>query len=404
MKKRGLCKFKGKLILLLTPLLCLRLFAYECELRGGYDKYIDICNTIENKLYISRDTYIDKFPGIEANTEDYVAEENDAWSSAFYIGMLYLAYERTGNGYYIEHIGNYLDSFEDRLSNTENITHDLGFLYTLSCVSLYKKTGNQRARDIALEAADRLALRFHDKGRFIQAWGKPQEGTANVDIIVDTMMNLPLLYWAAEETGKQEYAEIASAHADTCKRYLVRDDYSSYHAFFMNLESGEAVRGHTYQGFHDETTWARGEAWIIYGFALAYKYTGNIAYISVAKGAADFFIQNLPDDYVTYWDFTFNDDVPDIKDTSATAIAVSGILELCDFIDDEEKKCFYYETVLKMIENLYKDYFIENVQRSCILKDGMFHREDGNTFTIWGDYFFYESLIKLCDKDFTSFW
>ena len=346
------------------------------------------------------DVFVDKYPHVSVNNR-YFPEENNLWTNSFYPGMCYLAYDITGDREYLKHEPDYLKSFGNRVKKRIGISHDLGFLYTLSCVADYKLTGSREAYDIAMEAADLLAERYNEKGRYIQAWGDMGIGYPDVKIIIDTMLNLPLLYW----TGKDKLYEIAINHAYTAADYLIRPDYSSYHTYLMNPETGEAVEGKTHQGYADESTWARGQAWAVYGFTISYRYTGEIGFLEIAENAAEVFMNNLPKDYVPYWDFTFNDKNPDIRDTSAAAIFVCGLLELCRFVEDK-KAAEYRELAEKIMTSLSEKYTTKgNPQADGILTEGMYHRNDGfNECVIWGDYFYTEALVRLMKEEWNPYW
>ncbi len=364
-----------------------------------------ISREIEEKLRRSAAAYTNRFPHSSTIPEEglrYVPEENNLWTSAFFPGMMCLAYDRTRDENFLKYTGCYLDSFENRLNKRIHISHDLGFLYTLTGVALYKLTGNGRAREMALKAAEMLAERYNEKGRYIQAWGEFNVGTPYVKIIVDTMLNLPLLFWAGETTGDKRYTEIAAAHAHTCADYLVREDFTSFHTYLMDPITGRAVEGRTHQGFHDDSTWARGQAWIVTGFALAYRYTKEPRFLEVSKKAAEVFIQNLPADNVPYWDFSFNDRVPDLRDSSAGAIFACGMLELADQTNGEEAERFR-AAARTVVRGLYDRYFLHDPDRAGVLTEGIYHRVHGPTCTIWGDYFFYEALIRL-QTDWKRFW
>ena len=342
------------------------------------------------------DYFVDRYPHVSEKNV-YPKEENALWTSSFYIGMCYLAYEMTGDEKYLKHTEAYLDSFKERLEKRVHISHDLGFLYTLSCVALYKLTGNERAEKLAKAAAKVLTERYNEKGRYIQAWGEMGIGYPDVKIIIDTMMNLPLLYWAGE-------TEIAKNHASTAADYLVREDYSSYHTYLMDPETGKAVCGKTHQGYEDESTWARGQAWTVYGFALSYSYTKEERFLTVAKEAAQVFIRNLPKDSVPYWDFTFTDERPDLKDTSAGAIFVCGLLELCDFVDDETKER-YKEAADAVMKSLYEKYTLRTDETNGLLGQGIYHRNHGaDECVIWGDYFYMEALVRILKDKWERYW
>lgn len=164
----------------------------------------------------------------------------------------------------------------------------------------------------------------------------------------------------------------------------------------MNPETGEAICGKTHQGYADESTWARGQAWTVYGFALSYAYTKEPHFLDIAVKAAEVFIENLPEDFVPYWDFTFYDKNPDLRDTSAGAIFVCGLLELCNYVS-EEQQSQYHRLVNAIMRSLYYKYRVNKVQEANgILGEGVYHRMDGaDECVIWGDYFYMEALMRI---------
>lgn len=346
------------------------------------------------------DVFVDRYPHVSTDNW-YEGEENVLWTSSFYPGMCYLAYEITGDKKFLKHSEDYLDSFQERLENRKHISHDLGFLYTLSCVADYKLTGNKRAEEIAKKAAEMLAERYNEKGHYIQAWEEMGVGYPNVKIIIDTMLNLPLLYWSGSEKNR----EIARNHAEIASKTLIRPDYSSYHTYLMRPETGEAVCGKTHQGYQDESTWARGQAWAVYGFALSYAYTKEPHFLEVAERTAEVFLQNLPKDLVAYWDFTFTDENPDIRDTSAAAIFACGLLELCRYSKPElaEK---YQDMAEQIVLSLTENYTTKGLEKTNgVLREGVYHRNDGaRECVIWGDYFYMEALVRLLKNDWKMYW
>lgn len=346
------------------------------------------------------DVFVRKYPHVSKGNV-YEGEENTLWTSSFFPGMCYLAYEMTGDKKYLKYVPDYLDSFEERLEKRRHISHDLGFLYTLTCVADYKLTKDDRAYEIAKRAARMLCERYNQKGKYIQAWGEMGIGYPDVKIIIDTMLNLPLLYWTTEP----EMMEIARNHAHTAADYLIRNDFSSYHTYLMDPETGKAVEGKTHQGHRDESTWARGQAWAVYGFTLSYRYTKEERFLTVAKNTAKVFADHLPKDFVPYWDFDFTDEDPDIRDTSAAAIAACGFLELCRYCTGEEKSR-YQEMAEKIVESLYENYSSRRDEKSNgVLLEGVYHRNDGaEECVIWGDYFYAEALVRLIKPDWEPYW
>ncbi len=354
---------------------------------------------IETVLRGSLDQFVGVYPHVSENNW-YPAEKNVLWTASFFVGMCFLAYEHSGDNVFLKYEKEHLRSFEDRLINRNHISHDLGFLYTLSCVADYKVTGNPEGDRIARKAAQMLTERYNEKGEYIQAWGDMRIKYPNVKIIIDTMLNLPLLYW----TGDPEKAAMAEKHAMTASHTLVRPDYSTYHTYLMDPDTGKAVCGKTHQGHRDESIWARGQGWAVYGYALSYRYTGNHAFLSIAEKAAEVFIKNLPENLIPYWDFDFTDQNPDIRDTSAASIFVCGLLELCGHVP-EEKAEEYLELAEKIMKSLREQYSTRGLTRSNgILTEGMYHRHDGEEeCTIWGDYFYMEALIRLT-RDWKPYW
>lgn len=360
--------------------------------------YDHACRLVEEKIRRSLDVFTDKYTHVSEGL-CYSPVENTQWTAAFYPGMVYTAYRRLGDEDFLRHAADYLNNFTERLDKCAHISHDLGFLYSLSSVALYKLTGNKRAKALAIRAANMLGERYNEKGQYIQAWGEMGIGYPDVKIIIDTMLNLPLLYWS----GNPKHFEIAENHAKTAAKYLIRKDYTSFHTYLMNPETGEAVEGRTHQGYSDASTWARGQAWAVCGFALSYRYTGNGQFLHIARECARVFIENLPKDAVPYWDFSFSDKLPDVRDTSAAAIFVCGLLELCDWVSPEEAE-LYRRVVDTVINRLCNDYLIQDPDNCGLLREGMYHRVSGvNECVAWGDYFFYEALARL-SGEWERFW
>lgn len=371
-----------------------RIVEYELN-ESTFDRYLKKSMDIVNR---NIDYFTKGFPHVSQNNQ-YVQEENKLWTASFFPGMAYLGYAMTQDDSFIRARQFYLDSFANRMEKGHMETHDIGFLYSLSCVALYKLTANKRAKDIALSAADKLVARYNPQGQYIQAWGKMGIGVPDVKIIIDCMMNLPLLYWASQETGVEKYRQIAQNHAHTSAKYLVREDGSTFHTYLMDPVSGRAIEGRTHQGRYDETTWARGQAWSLYGFTLSYMYTKDDVLLQKAIQSANYFINNQPENFVSYWDFSFTDVNPDIRDTSASAIAAAGLLELSTYVGEEQKE-LYEKTAKVILQQLCLHYFIDDTKEGLsgcgLLKEGMYHRDHGfNECTVWGDYFFMEALCKV---------
>ncbi|MCH6268974.1 glycoside hydrolase family 88 protein [Neobacillus citreus] len=352
--------------------------------------------------------FTDKFPDSSSINQVYQPIDNVEWTASFWTGMLWLAYEYIGDDKYRIAAEKQVESFKERLEKRIEIDHhDLGFLYTLSCVSAFKLTGNEQAKETAIQAADLLITRYYDKAGIIQAWGNLHDPKQRGRMIIDCNMNLPLLYWASEVTGKPVYREVAESHIKQAAKYIVRQDDSTFHTFYMDPETGAPLYGNTHQGYSDDSCWARGQAWGIYGFPLSYCYTKDWNLIELSKKLTDYYLARLPEDDICYWDLLFaNGD--EERDSSAAAIAVCGLLELAKHLPltDPDKR-IYENAALAMVQSLYENYTTEiDSPANGILKHAVYFKPGGNGVDescIWGDYYYFEALIRLV-KDWNRYW
>lgn len=342
----------------------------------------------------------------------YKPTPNVDWTTGFWTGEIWLSYEATGDEKLKEAGLIQVDSFYDRIRDKVEVDHhDMGFLFTPSCVAAYKLTGSEKAKEAALMAADQLMQRFHPIGGFLQAWGAygvPE----NYRLIIDCLLNVPLLFWAESVTGNRRYREVAITHIHTAVANVVRDDFSTWHTFFFNSETGEPDHGATCQGYRDGSAWARGQAWGVYGSALAYKYTGKKEYIDIFKGVTDYFFNHLPEDMVPYWDleFTSGDDQP--RDSSSASIVACGILEMSQFLDEKDKE-HYISLAKKLLKAVYDNCAVKSFEESngLVLHSTYSNHSPYNTCNhygvdecnIWGDYFYMEALTRL-SKDWKIYW
>ena len=287
----------------------------------------------------------------------------------------------------------------------------MGFLYSPSCVAAYKLTQSEAGKKAALLAADNLLTRFREKGQFFQAWGE-LDAPDNYRLIIDCLLNTPLLFWASEVTGNQKYADKARRHIATSMDYLVRDDNSTYHTYFFDCVTGKPIKGVTHQGYKDDSAWARGQAWGIYGTALAYRCTKSTKCLDMFMRTTDFFIAHLPKDSVPYWDLIFTEgDEP--KDSSAAAIAVCGMLEMASYLP-AEKAAYYTQVADKVLNSLIRNYAVKAPKEGAgLLLHGVYAKsspfnpipenrgvDECNT---WGDYFYLEALVRI-QKNWELYW
>lgn len=354
----------------------------------------------------------DKFKHIFSTGNFYNEAPNDQWTNGFWTGELWLAYECTGKKELAEAALKQTESFRFRMEHQiETDTHDLGFLYSPSCVAAYKLMKEERAKETAMMAADKLLERFHEKGQFIQAWGKLDE-PENYRLIIDCLLNLPLLYWASEVTGNPVYAERAKAHIHTALKVLIRPDDSTYHTFYFDTETGEPLRGVTHQGYSADSAWSRGQAWGIYGIALSYRYTKDQSYVKLFERVADYFISHLPENLIPYWDFVFTDGSGEPRDSSAGAIAACGMLEMAKYLPKEQAE-YYTGIAGRLMKALYDTCAVKSPEESDgQLLHGVYGRKTPyndcidhgiDECNLWGDYYYLEGLVRL-SRDWTPYW
>ena len=356
--------------------------------------------------------FTDKFQNAYSVDNFYEPVENNDWTDGFWTGEIWLAYEHTGNEAFREAAEVQVKDFLHRIDNKICVDHhDMGFLYTPSCVAAWKLTGNELGKEAAVKAADQLISRFHEKGEFIQAWGA-MNAPENYRLIIDCLLNLPLLYWASEETGDSKYRDIAEKHIHTALANVIREDGSTWHTFFFNMETGEPDHGATCQGYRDGSAWARGQAWGVYGTALGYRYTKEEKYIDAFRTVTEYFLSHLPEDLVPYWDFEFTDGSDQPRDSSAAVIAACGMLEMAKYLPEEDAS-FYSRKASEIMKSIYDNYAVKDHGSSngLVLHSTYSNHSPYNTCNhcgvdecnSWGDYFYMEALTRLA-KDWEQYW
>ncbi|CCI84519.1 glucuronyl hydrolase [Lactobacillus pasteurii DSM 23907 = CRBIP 24.76] len=340
------------------------------------------------------------FPDSSTINNTYATAKNVEWTPGFWTGILWLCYENSHEEVFRKLAEKNVESFYDRIKNQVDVNHhDLGFLYIPSCVAAYKLTGNELGKKAALMAADKLMERYNPKGKFIQAWGNIGDSD-NYRLIVDAMLNIPLLYWAYKETGNTDYLEVVKNHYATTLKYAIREDGSAYHTFFFDPVSGEPLGGKTRQGYSDDSSWARGQAWLIYGIALNYSRLHDDSDIDTFESVTNYFLNRLPKDFVSYWDLIFSDGDYQSKDSSATAIAVCGMNQMQRFLNpDSELFPIYEKAQSVMLHNLVESYTDEKTQGiTALLNHGVYSWHSGHGVdegNLWGDYFYLEALTRF---------
>lgn len=342
----------------------------------------------------------------------YERSENIGWTTGFWTGQIWLAYEMTGEKEFLDTALAQVESFYERILQKIDVNHhDMGFLYSLSCMPAIKLLGDETAKEALLLAAENLMLRFREKGEFIQAWGE-LDAPDNYRLIIDCLLNIPLLYRATELSGDMKYEEYGKRHVKTAMEHIIREDYSTYHTYYFDLSSGLPLRGATHQGNRDESAWSRGQAWGIYGTALSFAKLRDMKYLDIFEKLTSFFITHLPDDLIPYWDFDFDTGSREPRDSSSLAIAICGILEMCKYLDAKKAE-LYHDIALRLLKALAEHCMVSSKDESNgLLLHGTYCKSTPtNTCpnmgvdecVIWGDYFYMEALTRSI-KEWDSYW
>ena len=333
------------------------------------------------------------------------------WTNGFWPGMLWQMYEATGDDLYKTTAIGAEERLDILLKSTETVDHDVGFLFLLSSVAHYRKTGDQEARRRGLLAASTLAARYNMDGKFIRAWNGPREnamtkamggGDLRGWMIIDCMMNIPLLYWAAEELDDPRFSKIAISHARTAQQYIVRPDGSCNHIVAFDPDTGEYLTNPGGQGYKQGSSWSRGQSWAVYGFALSYRHTKDESFLNTAKQCAHYCIANMA---VTDWLplVDYRQPAEPVKyDSTAAMCTACGLLEIAGHVDENESR-FYTEAAYKILRACDAKFADWNPEKDSILSGGTFfyHDPDGtNTEVpiIYADYFLIEAILRLKGK------
>lgn len=336
---------------------------------------------------------------------DYAKKDIYWWTNGFWSGIMWKMYWVTGKDQYLQSAEDVEKKLDKALHGFIGLHHDTGFMWLHSAVANYRLTGSEEARVRGLMAAHMLAGRYNPAGKFIRAWN-PENVEDGEDctgwIIVDSMMNIPLLYWASKELNDPRFYHIAKSHADTIKRTLVRDDGSCGHIACLNPDTGELERILAGQGYSETSSWARGQSWILYGFALSYRYTKDPTYLDTAKRTAHYFISNISlSNYVPLCDFR-QPMKPEYLDASAGLCAACGLLEIAEHVEACEKWIYHKhaEQIVKAIAETCCDWSLDtdSIVRRC--KVDYHNSKNEQTDLIYADYFLAESVLRLLEKDF----
>ena len=321
------------------------------------------------------------------------------WTNGFWGGIMWQLYHAANEPLYREIAEELEEKLDANLMNSQGMDHDSGFKWLPTAVVNYRLTGSKAAKNRGMLAANDLAGRFNPAGRFIRAWNDQGDGSKAGWAIIDCMMNLPLLYWAYEETKDPRYLHIARMHADTAETYFLRPDGSANHIVAFDPLTGESVQSFGGQGVKEGSSWTRGQAWALYGFILSYLHTRQERYLNASKRAAHYFISNIPENGLIPVDFRQPEDCP-WEDSTAAAIAACGLLEIEKCVGPEEKHV-YHKAALRLLTALEEKRICWDEKQDNLLEKctAAYHDKEHEFSIIYGDYYFIEAIWKLTGQE-----
>lgn len=331
------------------------------------------------------------------------------WTPGFFAGSLWYLYELTGDTTWRHNAEKWTYPLESLKTFTGN--HDIGFLMYCSYGHAERLASKPEYKDILVQSAKSLCTRFHENVQAIESWDyrKAWDGTEwFYPVIIDNMMNLELLFYASKVTGDKRYYDVAVAHANTTLKNHFRDDFSSYHVIDYDTITGAVLHKQTCQGYSDNSTWSRGQAWAIYGYTMMYRETKDPAYLDAAEKLTAYYINNLPEDFVPLWDFNVGQegftpvgkaytggDITNTRDASAASIVCSALFELGELSANKK----YTKAAINMLKSLsspsYRAKLGENANFIIMHCTGSYpHKSEINAPLVYADYYYLEALIR----------
>ena len=335
---------------------------------------------------------------VDGRTWNLRKAKAEEWCSGFWPGILWMTYGYNRSEAVMKAATGYTEAVISIFCQPV-YDHDLGFIAINSLLKGYEQTHDERYKQLALQAADSLATLFDDKVGTMLSWPRHVKDYGGHNTIIDNMMNLELLYWAAENGGGQQLKELATRHADTTMRNHFRKDGSCCHVAVYDTLTGKFIKGVTHQGYSDQSMWSRGQAWAIYGYTMVYRYTHDTRHLAFAQKVADIYLKRLnetSDDWVPRWDMDDpRSDAP--KDASAACVTASALLELCQYVE-KEKGQHYREAAISMLRDLSTgNYQSRNRNVSFLMHStgNLPAESEIDASIIYADYYYLEALMRL---------
>lgn len=319
------------------------------------------------------------------------------WFCGFWVGLLIAAYHHTGDRFFLDTAKERMKLVAERVDDPQ--THDIGFIFWSSAVQLHRATGDDDFAAIALVAARRLRARLvrTDAGAYISSWGPLGDPRGRASSAIDTMANIPLLYWAALHDNDDSFLVAGEAHARMTERAFGRDDGTLYHAVEYDTRTGARRRGYTFQGYSDESPWSRGTGWAVYGYASTAGATGESRYLDLAVQLGETWLRQLGDRACPPWDFADPDPDP-TEDSSAAAIMAAAFLDLGKLLAGAADRELWTERGTHLLLGLSRDYLARDPAHRGLLMHGCYSKPHGigtDAAVMFGDYYFIEAIGRV---------
>ncbi|WP_319501856.1 glycoside hydrolase family 88 protein [uncultured Draconibacterium sp.] len=383
---------------LITICICIILFSCNNQYSGDIDdvvKYSEKQLEFALKKIEASQTEVKIFPRTLENEKIKLVSSKD-WTSGFFGGNLWMMYELTGKNEWKKCALEYTLPLEKEQWNAND--HDIGFKMYCSFGHAIKNADNPEYKEILIQSAKTLSTRYNPVVGCIRSWNSnPKTAHWKYPVIIDNMMNLELLMWAAKETGNESFKEIAVKHAQTTAANHFRDDYSCYHVIDYDPETGEVLNKNTHQGAADDSDWARGQAWAVYGYTMMYRETGMEEFLDMAINIADFLltVDGMKDGKVPYWDFKAPNIPNEPYDASAAAVISSALFELYEYTNNKA----YFNTAQNLLATLITPKFFAKTGKNggFLLKHSTGSKPYDSEVDVplnYADYYFLESIIK----------
>jgi len=386
------CSFKLSVLLMMGFIFFTGCKTTKLNIEGNL-KYCTAKAT-QTLSHIPQDTF--NFPrSIPAGSDKWRYSDYREWTCGFWPGILWYAYQASGDSLFKIAADRSMVNLYP-LAYSKPYSHDLGFKMYCSYGNGYRLTYNEQYKKLLIATADSLSTLYNPKVGTILSWPVEVSNYGAHNTIIDNMMNLELLFWAAKNGAGHNLYDIAVKHAITTMNNHFRKDYSCFHVVLYDTVSGKKIKGITHQGLNDSSMWARGQSWAIYGFTMCYRETGNPQFLDIAQKAADVYLKNLPESLIPNWDFNAPSNAQ--KDASAACVTASALIELSGYLANKEKAAVYLQKAEKMLATLSTKKYQSRNKNSAFLIHSTGNKPSNSEIDaaiIYADYYYLEALLRL---------